>query len=155
MRPTAINAMYKIATPFEPGGAFDSQTGSQEYVKELYNAAGVSVHVPEHSKQPPKQKSRDVRVNEEPEAEELEDLRAELEKTKAELEETKAELEKSKTELEETKRDLHRAQRNAEQWHNAATKAAAAVERVAKQVAVANQVTAAGEALNVIEVAED
>ncbi|KAJ7240919.1 hypothetical protein C8J57DRAFT_1477999 [Mycena rebaudengoi] len=122
--------------PFNPGEALDSQIDSQEYVEALYEAAGVSLHVPERSERPPKRKSRDARVNaEEQEANELEDLRAELEETKAELE--------------KTKQALGRAQRNAEQWRKGAQTAADALKRAAKEFEVVD------EALDVVEEVED
>ncbi|KAJ7767272.1 hypothetical protein B0H16DRAFT_1521517, partial [Mycena metata] len=130
-RKAAENAAERNAIPFQPGGAFDSQVDSQQYVEELYKDAGQSMHVHERPERPPKPRTAEAEAEEEYNNH----LRAELETTKAELK--------------ETKRALRRAKRAAQQWRATAITYSTAFEKAAKEISVATR------ALDVVQILSD
>ncbi|KAJ7885932.1 hypothetical protein B0H14DRAFT_3733509 [Mycena olivaceomarginata] len=123
-RAAALRATKLIPIPFQPGGAFDSQVTSQEFVKGLYEDAEQSMHVLERSEIPLQR--RDKRP--------LRAVGAEEEHNHL-----RAELETTKDELRKTKRALRDAQRQVEQWRTAAMKLSTAVERPSEQISIATE----------------
>ncbi|KAJ7796825.1 hypothetical protein B0H14DRAFT_2619574 [Mycena olivaceomarginata] len=133
-RAAAIRATKLIPIPFQPGGTFDSQVTSQEFVQGLYEDAEQSMHVLER-----------VVINVLSvlfgAEEEHNHLRAELETTKDKLKTTEDELRK-------TKRALRDAQRQVQQWRTAAMKLSTAVDRASEQISIA------AEGQDVIEISD-
>ncbi|KAJ7767429.1 hypothetical protein DFH07DRAFT_808501 [Mycena maculata] len=150
-RSAALTSSLKSAEPFKLLGAFDSQTDSQEFVEEIYKAAGQSMHVKTRTATPSDLDSEthseeSTRPNSYIHEHSETNVHDELLLRAVEAEEA---LENVRAELKKTQRALAYTKQKCEKWRTAAIEASIAVGKVSKHL------SAAQNALNVIEVLSD